>query len=101
DEKVAACFGRRLAQAIGHVAYQVAKAETLDRQLETLGGDARYVQQRIDEVREALAAPGGPLDSLRHRSIERLDLRLHAFELKLQRRERRLELVGGNRQELV
>src|SRR6266545_4583726 len=78
----------------------------LQVQIQPAGRDARDVEKAVDQRGQSLHLALGGHDS-RAQSLHRRfspgvpDLAREALDLELQRRQRRLQLVGGNREELV
>ena len=75
--------------------------EAFDIEPQLTGGDARHVEQRLDQARQTVTDPFRAIDLLRQLRRSRGVGRAMPCELQLQRGERRLQLVRGDREEFV
>ncbi len=102
EREVAVRLGRDPLHRIDDLLEGRPEIERLSLERQPTGGDARHVQQHLDQPRQPIGAPRGA----RQRSSQSLiavlvDRAAHPIELDLQGRERRLELVRGDGEKLV
>ena len=93
--------GGRLAHAVDHLPRRIAQVERLDVQPQLPAGDARHVEQGIDQLAHPGADPGRSIEALGDLLVHAGDSVPQVAEQQQQGGQRRLELVGGDGQELV
>src|SRR5688572_24967815 len=92
------------AEALDHVPHDRGEIERLDLERDPAGGDARHVEETLDEASQAGDLVRGVLELLREAVVldaGPVERAAQGVELELQRGQRRLELVGGDLEKLV
>ena len=99
--KLAGGIAGRFAQALDDFAHGLGQIAGLQIECQMSARDARHVEQRFDQLRQAIADPGRPIDLLHELLVGRRCPVTRALEFQLQGGEGGLELVRSDREKFI